>query len=74
MVQCRMILHHADGRTEETNVRGDDPIAVGQFFRLSPHADHWWRVVSLRWGGDGGPGLAELEPAELPPELQTLEV
>jgi hypothetical protein len=69
MVHCRMILRHADGRVEETSVHGDGPIAVGSLLRLPPHADHWWKVVALRWPGDGGSGYAELEPTTLPPGL-----
>ena len=68
-----MLLRHSDGRVHETDVIGDGPITVGGYWRLPPHADHWWKVVALRWGGDGGPGVAELEPATLPPELRQLE-
>ena len=73
MTQCRLILRHADGRVDETSVFGEGPIGMGSYFRLPDHAEHWWKVVALRWGGDGGPGVAELEPATLPPELEKLE-
>lgn len=73
MTQCRMILRHADGQVEETDVRGDGQITVGQYWQLPVHAEHWWKIVSLRWGSDGGPGVAELEPATLPPELEKLQ-
>jgi hypothetical protein len=72
MTKCRMILHHADGRVEETSVCGEGPIAMGGYWRLPNSADHWWKVIALRWGGDGGPGVAELEPTTLPPELEKL--
>jgi hypothetical protein len=72
MVRCRLILSHADGRVEESDITGEGPIMVGAYFHLPPHAEHWWRVVALRWGGEGGTGVAELEPTELPPELLTL--
>ena len=43
------------------------------YLQLPPHADHWWKVRSLRWNGDGRSGFAELEPAdELPPHLAGL--
>ena len=72
MTHCRLILHHVDGRVEESSVDGDGPIMVGSYFKLPPHADHWWRVVALRWGTEGG-GVAELEPTTLPPHLRKLE-
>jgi hypothetical protein len=68
-----MLLRHSDGRVEETDVIGDGPIMIGGYWRLPPHADHWWKVVTLRWGSDGGPGFAELEPAALPPQLRSLD-
>ena len=73
MTQCRLILRHDDGRVEETRVFGEGPIGTGSYFRLPEHAEHWWKVVALRSSGDGDPGVAELEPATLPPELERLE-
>jgi hypothetical protein len=73
---CRMILRHPDGRTEETEVRGDGPIAPGAFFKLGANSDQWWKVVRVRWlaaSQDGLDGEAELEPTELPPHLAALE-
>jgi hypothetical protein len=67
-----MILHHRDGRVEETDVQGDGVIGTGSLWRLPSSADHWWKVVALRWPGDGGDGVAELEPTELPPHLARL--
>ena len=48
MVRCRLIVHHADGRVEETEVRGDGaPIMPGSLFKLPPIDDkQWWKVVS----------------------------
>jgi hypothetical protein len=71
MNHCRLILHHLDGRVDESSLHGDGPILVDSYFKL-PHGDHWWKVVALRWGAKGG-GLAELEPATLPPHLRKLE-
>ena len=73
MTQCRLILRHADGRVDETSVFGEGPIEMESYFRQPDHTEHWWKVVALRWGRDGGPGVAELEPATLPPELEKLE-
>jgi hypothetical protein len=67
MVSCRMILHHQDGRIDETNVFGDGPNGMGSLFKLPGHAEHWWKVVALRWYA--GKGVAELEPATPPAEL-----
>jgi hypothetical protein len=72
MNHCRLILRHVDGRIEESNVHGDGPIMVGSYFKLPPHADHWWKIVALRWGAEGR-GVAELEPTTLPPHLRKLE-
>jgi hypothetical protein len=69
MVNCRMILHHRDGRVEETSLSGDGAITLDSLWRLPNHADHWWKVVRLRWPGDGSTGVAELEPADPPAEL-----
>jgi hypothetical protein len=69
MVTCRMILHHADGRIEETDVRGDGVILPGSLWQLPASADHWWKVVGVRWPADGGTGVAELEPSVAPPPL-----
>lgn len=66
MVRCRLILRHLDGRVEETDVSGDGPILWGSLWHLPPNADHWWKVVALRWNGDGGTGVAELEPTAAP--------
>ena len=72
-----MILRHADGRVEETEVCGDGPpIAPGAFFKLGAGSDQWWKVVAVRWlaaSRDGLDGEAELEPTELPPHLAALE-
>lgn len=73
MTTCRLILHHADGRMEETSVWGEGPIGMGAYFRLPDCADHWWKVVALRWGAAPDQGVAELEPATLPPHLERLE-
>lgn len=72
MIHCRLVLHHRDGRIEESSLDGDGPIAMGDYCKLPPHADHWWRVVALRWGAEGG-GVAWLEPATLPERLRPLE-
>jgi hypothetical protein len=67
-----VLLHHLDGRVEESSLDGDGPIVVGSYFKLPPHADHWWEVVALRWGVEGG-GYAEMKPTTLPPHLRKLE-
>ena len=72
MVVCKMLLHHADGRIEETEVRGEGPIMPGALFRLAPTGEQWWKVVSVKWPAEGR-GEAELEPTELPPHLAALE-
>ena len=73
MVHVRLVLHHRDGRTEESSLDGDGPFTPDGLLHLPPHADHWWKVRTLRWDGDDGrSGFAELEPAELPPHLQEL--
>ena len=69
MVHVRLLLHHRDGRTEDSTLDGDGPLTPDALLHLPPHADHWWRVRTLRWNGDGRTGFAELEPAELPPHL-----
>src|SRR3954447_14421061 len=70
---CRMTLHHTDGRVEETEVRGDGTIVPGSFWRLGRDSTQWGDVGRVRWWGPGGVGDAELEPAELPPHLASLE-
>jgi hypothetical protein len=72
MNHVRVLLHHLDGRVEESSLDGDGPLAVGAYCKLLPHADHWWKVVALRWGTEGR-GFAELEPATLPEHLRGLE-
>ena len=72
MAHCRLILHHVDGRVEESSVDGDGPIVMGSYFKLPPHADHWWKVVAVRWGAELG-GVAELESTTLPAQLRKLE-
>jgi hypothetical protein len=72
MAHCRLILHHLDGRVEESSLDGDGAVTVGGYFKLPPHADHWWKVVALRWGAERG-GVAELEPTELPADLAKLD-
>jgi hypothetical protein len=69
MNHCRVLLHHPDGRVEESSLDGDGPIAVGDYCKLT---DHWWKVVALRWGAEGG-GYAEMEPTTLPPHLRELD-
>jgi hypothetical protein len=69
---CRMILRHADGRVEETDVRGEGPILVDSYWKLPPHGDGWWKVVSLRGGAEGG-GVADLEPTTLPAHLSAVD-
>ena len=34
------------------------------YLPLPPHADHWLKVRSLRWDGDGRSGFGELEPLD----------
>jgi hypothetical protein len=73
VLHVRLILHHRDGRSEESSLDGDGPFMPDAYLQLPPHADHWWKVRSLRWNGDGRSGFAELEPAdELPPHLAGL--
>jgi hypothetical protein len=72
MNHCRVVLHHVDGRVEESTLDGDGPIMMGSYVKLPPHADHWWKVVALRWGVEGR-GYAEMEPTTLPPHLRKLE-
>jgi hypothetical protein len=72
VVHVRLILHHRDGRTEESSLDGDGPFMPDGFVHLPPHAEHWWKVRSLLWNGEGSSGVAELEPADLPPELLRL--
>ena len=70
MVHVRLLLRHRDGHTEESSIDGDGPLTPDGFLHLPPHADHWWKVRTLRWNGDGRTGFAELEPAdELPLHL-----
>jgi hypothetical protein len=66
-----MILHHEDGRIEETDVRGDGAITIGSYWRLPAASSQWWKIVALRWYA--GEGVAHLEPTELPPHLAGLE-
>jgi hypothetical protein len=73
VTKCRLILHHADGRVGETSVWGDGPIGMGGYLRLPDHADHWWKVIALRWGATPEQGVAELEPTNLPLHLEKLE-
>ena len=70
MTHCRLILHHTDGRVEESSVYGNWPIVMAA--TSSSHADHWWKVVALRCGAEGG-GVAELESTTLPAHLRKLE-
>jgi hypothetical protein len=73
LVHVRLLLHHRDGRQEESSLDGEGPFAPDTFVRLPSHADHWWRTQSLRWDGDGQTGFAELEPVdELPPHQMKL--
>lgn len=73
MIHIRLLLHHRDGRVEESSLDGHGPFGPEDFVHLPPHADHWWQVRSLRWEGDGRRGFAELEPVdELPPGLPQL--
>jgi hypothetical protein len=37
---CRLIMHHADGHTEETEVRGNGPHAPGALFKLGANRRH----------------------------------
>ena len=70
MIHVHLILHHRDGRVEESSLDGDGPFMPDGVLLLPGHADHWWKVKSLRWDAQGGSGLAELEPVdEPPPEL-----
>ena len=71
VLHVRLLLHHRDGRTEESSLDGNGSLMPDAYLSLPPHADHWWKVRSLRWdGGDGQSGFAELEPVdELPPHL-----
>jgi len=73
MTRCRLLLRHADGRFEETSVFGAGPLGMGGYLKLPEHADHWWKVVALRWGATPEQGFAELEPTTLPPHLRTRE-
>lgn len=70
MVHVRLLLRHRDGRTEESSLDGDEPLMPDAVLHLMPHADHWWKVRTLRVDGDGRTGFAELEPTELPPHLR----
>ena len=68
MIHVRLLLHHRDGRTETSSLDGDGPFLPDGLLHLPPHAEHWWKVRSLRWNGDGRMGFAELEPTdEVPP-------
>jgi hypothetical protein len=67
VIHVRLILHHRDGRCEESSLDGDAPFMPDAYVHLPPHADHWWKVRSLRWNADGRSGFAELEPADEPP-------
>ena len=64
MIHVKLILHHRDGRIEESSLDGEGPFMPDSLVHLPPHADHLWKVRSLRWNGDGGMGVAELEPTE----------
>jgi hypothetical protein len=71
VIHVRLLLQHRDGRREESSLDGDGPFTPDGLVHLPPHADHWWKVKSLRWHGDGQSGFAELEPVdELPPRLE----
>jgi hypothetical protein len=70
VTQCRLLLRHDDGRAEETSVLGEGPIGMDSYLKLPDHADHWWKVVALRWGPTREQGFAELEPTTLPPQLR----
>jgi hypothetical protein len=73
MLHVRLLLHHRDGRLEESSLDGEGPFGPDGFAYLPPHGDHWWKIRSLRWDGDGGGGFAELEPVDdLPPGIAVL--
>jgi hypothetical protein len=73
MIHVRLLLYHHDGRTEESSLDGVGPFGPDGVVHLPSHADHWWRIRSLRWDGDGNRGFAELEPlGEPPPALAHL--
>ena len=73
MIHVRLLLHHRDGRTEVSSIDGDGPFGPDGFLQLPDIAEHWWKVRSLRWDGDGRSGFAEMEPVdELPPHLAKL--
>jgi hypothetical protein len=73
VVHVRLLLHHRDGGVEESSLDGGGPFLPNAYVHLPPHADHWWKVRSLRWNGNGQSGFAELEPADaLPPHLAGL--
>jgi hypothetical protein len=74
MVTCKLTVHHADGRVEETEIHGEGTIIPGSFFKLPPVDEkQWWKVVSVRWLAGQNAGEADLEPTELPPHLAKLE-
>jgi len=74
VIACHLILHHEDGRIEETDVWGEGGITPGSFFKLPPIDEkQWWKVVSVRWRAGRDAGEADLEPVDLPPHLAKLE-
>jgi hypothetical protein len=64
VLHVRLSLHHRDGRREESSLDGDGPFGPEGVIHLPPHADHWWKVRSLRWDRDARIGFAELEPLD----------
>src|SRR4051795_11335547 len=73
MIHVHLTLHHRDGRVEESSLDGDGPFMPDGVLLLPSHADHWWKVRSLRWDAQRAVGFADLEPTdEPPPELARL--
>jgi hypothetical protein len=73
VIHIHLTLHHGDGRVEESSLDGEGPFMPDALVQLPGHADHLWRVRSLRWDAQRGVGFAELEPTEeSPPEVAKL--